>query len=36
MKNQQKLSETLGVKYNSLILDETITQEELIDKTLEN
>ncbi|GAA0121320.1 MAG: bifunctional methylenetetrahydrofolate dehydrogenase/methenyltetrahydrofolate cyclohydrolase [Clostridium argentinense] len=35
MKNQQKLSETLGVKYNSLILDETITQEELIDKIRE-
>lgn len=35
MKNQQKLSESLGVSYNSLILDETITQEELIDKIKE-
>ncbi len=35
MKNQQKLSESLGVNYNSLILDETITQEELIDKIKE-
>lgn len=35
MKNQQKLSESLGVSYNSLILDETITQEELINKIKE-
>jgi len=35
MKNQQKLSESLGVSYNSLILDETITQKELIDKIKE-
>ncbi|WP_454053839.1 bifunctional 5,10-methylenetetrahydrofolate dehydrogenase/5,10-methenyltetrahydrofolate cyclohydrolase [Clostridium sp. Marseille-Q7071] len=35
MKNQQKLSESLGVSYNSLILDEAITQEELIDKIKE-
>lgn len=35
MKNQQKLSESLDVNYNSLILDETITQEELINKIKE-
>lgn len=35
MKNQQKLSESLGVNYNSLILDETITQEELIGRIKE-
>ncbi|WP_291578997.1 bifunctional 5,10-methylenetetrahydrofolate dehydrogenase/5,10-methenyltetrahydrofolate cyclohydrolase [Clostridium sp. UBA6640] len=35
MKNQQKLSESLDVNYNSLILDETITQEELIGKIKE-
>ncbi|GAA0124728.1 MULTISPECIES: tetrahydrofolate dehydrogenase/cyclohydrolase catalytic domain-containing protein [Clostridium] len=30
MKNQQKLSESLGVKYTSIVLDESITEEELI------
>ncbi|WP_010292267.1 bifunctional 5,10-methylenetetrahydrofolate dehydrogenase/5,10-methenyltetrahydrofolate cyclohydrolase [Clostridium senegalense] len=32
MKNQQKLSESLGVKYTSIVLDEAITEEELIKK----
>lgn len=32
MKNQQKLSESLGVKYTSIILEESITEEELLNE----
>lgn len=32
MKNQQKLSESLGVKYTSIILEESITEEDLLNE----
>lgn len=32
MKNQQKLSESLGVKYTSIILEESVTEEELLNE----